>query len=107
MTAGLLILLFFFVMAAITAVGYVFLLRPSRQDGAIVIPTPIALDQRESPGAQAAVTDIFRLIGEAMPGGREQANAARQTLTIAGYRWPSAVSVFLGIKCATALMLGV
>ncbi len=106
MSAPLLIGLFLFVLAAVSAVGYVFVLRPSRNSGdTILIPTPIALEQRDLPGAQAAVADIFRLIGEAMPGGAEQANAARQKLIIAGYRWPSAVSVFLGIKCATALML--
>jgi tight adherence protein C len=106
MTAGLLIGLFLFVLAAITAAGYVFVLRPSRQDGAgVFISSPITGEQRDSPGAQAAITDLFRLIGEAMPGGEAQANQSRQKLVIAGYRWPSAVSVFLGIKCATALML--
>ncbi|MGH9593915.1 MAG: type II secretion system F family protein, partial [Bryobacteraceae bacterium] len=29
----------------------------------------------------------------------------RRVLVAAGYRWPSAVSIFLGIKCATALMI--
>jgi tight adherence protein C len=106
MSAQLLIGLFVFVLAAVSAVGYIFVLRPSRNDsGTVLIPTPIALDQRELPGPQAAVADIFRLIGEAMPGGQAQADAARQKLMIAGYRWPSAVSVFLGIKCACALML--
>jgi tight adherence protein C len=106
MTAPLLIGLFLFVMAAISAVGYVFVLKPSRNDGGTIqIPTPLALDQHELPGPHAAVADIFRLIGEAMPGSQEQANAARQKLIIAGYRWPSAVSVFLGIKYATAVML--
>jgi tight adherence protein C len=106
MTPELLIGLFLFVLAAVSAVGYVFVLRPSRNHaGTAPIPTPLALDQRELPGAQAAVADIFRLIGEAMPGRQEQADAARQKLIIAGYRWPSAVSVFLGIKCASAVML--
>jgi len=105
MSPQLLIGLFLFVLAAVSAVGYVFVLRPSRNNaGTVLIPTPLAFDHHES-GAQAAVTDIFRLIGEAMPGGAEQANAARQKLIIAGYRWPSAVSVFIGIKCATAVML--
>ena len=45
------------------------------------------------------------MIGEAVPGGEEKEEAARQKLVIAGYRWPSAVSVFLGIKGATAVML--
>ncbi len=106
MSAELLIGLFLFVLAAVSAVGYVFVLRPSRNEaGPVAIPSPIARDQRELPGAQAAVADIFRLIGEAMPGGEEGASAARQKLIIAGYRWPSAVSIFMGIKCATALML--
>lgn len=105
MTAGLLIGLFFFVLTAVSAVGYLFILRPSREDGTVFIPSPITLDQPELAGAQAAVADLFRLIGEAMPGGAEQANAARHKLMIAGYRWPSAVSVFLGIKCASAVML--
>ena len=106
MTAQLLIGLFLFVLAAVTAVGYVFVLRPSRNtSGTIVIPRPIALDQREMPGAQAAVADVFRLIGEAIPGGPEKTEHARQQLIIAGYRWPSAVSVFFGIKAASAVML--
>jgi Flp pilus assembly protein TadB len=105
MSAALLIGLFFFVLAAVSAVGYVFVLRPSRHDGGtVLIPSPITLEQHV-PGAQAAVADIFRMIGEAMPGGQEQSNAARQKLMIAGYRWPSAVSIFLGIKCASAVML--
>jgi tight adherence protein C len=106
MSTQLLIGLFLFVLAAVSAVGYVFVLRPSQNDGGpALIPSPLALEHPELPGAQAAVADLFRLIGEAMPGGVEQANAARQKLMIAGYRWPSAVSVFLGIKCASALML--
>jgi tight adherence protein C len=106
MNMELLIGLFLFIVAAVSAVGYVFVLRPSRGDsGAVLVRTPITLDQRDMPGPQAAVADIFRLIGEAMPGGQAQANAARHKLIIAGYRWPSAVPVFVGIKCATALML--
>jgi tight adherence protein C len=105
MSAALLIGMFLFALAAVTAVGYVFVLRPSRDAGTVVVRTPIGLDQPDLPGAQAAVADMFRLIGEAMPGGAEQAAAVRQKLMIAGYRWPSAVSVFLGIKCATAVML--
>ncbi len=106
MSAGLLIALFLFVLAAVSAVGYMFVLRPSRDEGGTVsLPSPIALEQPDLPGAQAAVTDLFRLIGEAMPGGAAHAEAAGRKLTLAGYRWPSAVSVFLGIKCATAVML--
>jgi len=109
MNGELLIGLFLFVLAAVSAAGYVFVLRPSRNEGG-TIPAPIGLDhltinQPEMPGAQGAVADLFRLIGEAMPGRQKRANEARQKLIIAGYRWPSAVSIFLGIKSASALML--
>lgn len=105
MTVNLLIGLFLFVLAAVTAVGYVFVLRPSTNEDGAPIPTPTALDPQMLPGAHGAVADIFRLIGEAMPGGEAQENAAREKLIIAGYRWPSAVSIFFGIKCASAVML--
>jgi tight adherence protein C len=42
-----------------------------------------------------------------MPDVAVKAGGARQQLISAGYRWPSAVSVFLGIKFATAIMLAV
>src|SRR5882672_9570938 len=108
MTPGqLLFSLFFFVLAAVAAAGYVFVLRPARagESGEAAVPT--ALEQPDLPTAQAALVDVFRLIGEAVPGSKGQAAAARFDLIAAGYRWPSAVSIFLGIKCATALMLGV
>ena len=106
MSAQLLIGLFFFILAAVSAVGYVFVLGPSRNEaGTAVIPAPIGRNQPDMPGAQGALVDIFRMIGEAVPGGDEKAEAARQKLVIAGYRWSSAVSIFLGIKGATALML--
>ena len=102
----LLITFFVFTLAAIAGVGYVFVLRPSRE-GAGEIPLPIALNQGVLPSAQAAMFDIFRLIGEAMPGAQSQSARARRQLMFAGYRWESAVSTYLGIKCASAVMLGV
>lgn len=106
MNAQLLIGLFLFVMAAVTAVGYVFVLKPSGGEAmGGAIPSPLARNQPGLPAAQGAIADIFRLIGEAVPGSAEKADAARQKLVIAGYRWASAVSIFLGIKGATAMML--
>ncbi len=107
MNAQLLIGFFFFILAAVGAAGYVFVLRPSRAEGTGEVVVPVTLEQPELPSAQAAVVDVFRLIGEAMPGSQRQASAARLDLIAAGYRWPTAVSIFLGIKCGTALMLGV
>src|SRR6266853_1162359 len=107
MTFGLLLGLFLFVLAAVSAAGYVFVLRPSKMEGAdIVIPPAISLNQRDLPAAHAALIDTFRFLGESLPlpGNRED---LRQQLVIAGYRWPAAVAIFLGIKAASALLFGV
>ena len=107
MSAGLLIGLFLFVLAAVTGAGYVFVLRPSRTEGPDVeTPGPITLGQRELPAAQAAAVDIFRQLGEAIPGPAHKTTELRLQLAAAGNRWPSAVSIFLGIKAAAALMIG-
>jgi tight adherence protein C len=99
---------FFFMLAAVSVAGYVFVMRPSRADGtAGDIPAEIALEQPEMHSAQAAVFDMFRLIGEAMPGSEAQSARVWKKLVFAGYRWPSAVSIFLGIKCAAAAMLAI
>ena len=105
--AQLLIGFFFFILAAVSAAGYIFVLRPSRAEGGTAEVPGIPPEEAGRPMAQAVVADVFRLIGEAMPGAEAQAGAARQKLISAGYRWPSAVSVFFGIKCATAVMLTV
>lgn len=101
---GLLVTFFLFMLAAVSAAGYVFVFRPQRAEAAAEIPAPVTLGQPDLPTAQAAVLDMFRLIGEAIPGGEARAASARALLGAAGYRWPAAVSVFLGIKCASSLM---
>jgi len=103
---GLLIAFFLFTAAAVAAAGYVFVLRPARAEIAESASPQIVLGQPDLPIAQAAVLDLFRLIGEAIPGGGSQRAAARVLLSSAGFRWPAAGSVFLGIKCGMALMLG-
>jgi tight adherence protein C len=107
MTPGLLAGLFLFVLAAVTAAGYVFVLRPSRSEAAEVeIPAGISLEQQDLPAGRAAFVGAFRLLGDALPISAKQDDLRRQ-LIIAGYRWPSAVSIFLGIKAATALLFGI
>lgn len=101
----LLIAFFVFTLAAVTAAGYVFVLRPSSTEGGEA-EIPLGALQTDMPPAQAAVIDIFRQIGEALPGAAAHTVATRRQLILAGYRWPSAVSTFLGIKIASALMLG-
>jgi len=108
MTPGLLIGLFLFVVAAVSAAGYAFVLRPSRAEGSeVMIPVTIAAEQKNLPVGQAALADVFRLIGEAMPGASTRATHIRTLLISAGYRWPDAVSIFFGIKSASAIMLAV
>ncbi|HEV2202799.1 MAG TPA: type II secretion system F family protein [Bryobacteraceae bacterium] len=99
--------LFLLIVVAVTAAGYVFVLRPSQNSSAAAqLPAGLALGQQDLPPAQAAVFDAFRLIGEAMPGSGNNTELRRQ-LVAAGYRWPSAVSIFTGIKAASALLWGV
>jgi tight adherence protein C len=107
MTVGMLATMFLFVLTAVSAAGYVFVLRPSRTEASeIHLPSAISLDRPELPGAQAAVTDALRKIGEALPQQKNQGELRRE-LIAAGYRWESAVPVFMGIKGATALLMGI
>ncbi len=104
--ASLLIVFFLFTLAAVSAAGYAFVLKPSRTAGPSGnAPSPLTLNQPDLPAAQAAAVDVFRMMGEALPSWAAQTSELRTELAAAGYRWPSAVSVLLGIKCATALML--
>jgi tight adherence protein C len=105
MTSGeLLIAFFLFTLAAVSAAGYAFVLKPARAEGESAA-VPLTLNQPDLPAAQAAAMDVFRMMGEALPAWAAQTTELRRELAAAGYRWPSAVSVLLGIKCASALML--
>lgn len=104
--ATLLIVFFLFTLAAVSAAGYAFVLKPSRAQGQNGnAPLPLALHQPDLPAAQAAAVDVFRMMGEALPSWAARTSELRLELAAAGYRWPSAISVLLGIKCASALML--
>lgn len=107
MTNGeLLISFFMFTLAAVSAAGYAFVLKPSRAQGESAnAALPLTLDHPELPAAQAAAVDVFRMMGEALPAWAARTSELRRELAAAGYRWPSAVQVLLGIKCASALML--
>jgi tight adherence protein C len=107
MTFGLLAGLFLFILAAVSAAGYVFVLRPSKSESASLdIPPGISLNQQDLPAARAAIVDAFRVLGESLPlpGDRD---AFRSQLIMAGYRWPAAVAIFLGLKAASGIMFGV
>ena len=103
MTAGLLIGMFLFVLAAVTTAGYVLVLRPARTESAQPLPASLSFDQGDLSATQAALVDLLRMVGELVPT-RVAHDEARSLLSAAGYRWPSAVAIFLGIKAATALL---
>jgi hypothetical protein len=66
--AELLITFFLFTLAAVSAAGYAFVLKPSRAEGqAGNAPLPLALDHQDLPAPQAAAVDVFRMMGEALP----------------------------------------
>lgn len=104
----LLVAFFLFTLTSVAAAGYVFVMKPARAEAPSgEVPSRMVLNQPDLPAAQAAVFDIFRTIGDALPPAIAKRNETRRTLVAAGYRWPSAVSTFLGIKCAIALTFGV
>ncbi len=47
---------------------------------------------------------MLQALGEAIPRSRSESNPLRARLTAAGYRWPSAVPIFQGIRAAAALL---
>lgn len=96
---------FAFVLLAVTGVGFVVLRRrrPVEEAAAPAIPT---IDSHEQEGLSVIVR-LFHLVGQAIPGSRSETNPLRTHLIEAGYRLRSAVPIFYGIKCATALAFAV
>jgi tight adherence protein C len=91
--------LFLFVMAAVTLAGYAF----GNRAGSIPKDRGV-LAEPQLPGTQAFLAWAFRRVGETVPAASAASNPMRSLLTSAGYRYPSAVPIFYGIKCALALL---
>ncbi len=100
--------LFLFVMAGVTLAGYAFWNRTAApvENGGQGSGTSV-LGEPPLPGTQAFFARAFRRVGENVPAASEASNPMRHRLTSAGYRYPSAVPIFYGIKCALALFLAV
>jgi tight adherence protein C len=94
--------LFVFVMAGVTAAGWVFWSGPSvaNESGTSVIGEP------RMHGTQEFFAQAFRRVGETVPAATAASNPMRSLLMSAGYRYPSAVPILYGIKCALALFFG-
>jgi tight adherence protein C len=97
---------FTFVLAAVSVSGYVVWMRTARgpRTQTAGIPVELSTEPSRNP-TQAVLVDVFRSIGENFPGAKAEKNPHRKQLWTAGYRWPSAVAVFYGIKCGAALLL--
>jgi tight adherence protein C len=93
---------FAFVLTAVLAAGYLFQ-RGTERSGAE--PPTMLSSEPGFPGSGAVLLDLFRSIGENFPAAKNENNPYHVRLASAGYRWPSALPVFYGIKCGSALFL--
>jgi len=90
---------FAFVLTAVAAAGYVYQKLAARRgvDG----PAQPPADPLANP--RSAVANLFQSIGENFPAAKNEQNPYRIRLAAAGYRWPTALPIFYGIKCGSAL----
>jgi tight adherence protein C len=95
---------FLFVMTAVVAAGY-FVIRRKEERG-VEIPAGLS-PEPALPASRAVFVNLFRSIGETFPAAKNENNPYRIRLASAGYRWPSALPVFYGIKCISALFFAV
>jgi tight adherence protein C len=91
---------FAFVLTAVAAAGYCYQRLAERRDGEG--PGPLLVGNQATT-SRAAFADLFQSIGENFPAAKNEQNPYRVRLTAAGYRWPSALPIFYGIKCGSAL----
>jgi tight adherence protein C len=90
---------FAFVLTAVAAAGYCYQRLAERRSPQ---SSPFTGGQTAS---GAAFATLFQSIGENFPAVKNEQNPYRARLGAAGYRWPAAVAIFYGIKCASALFL--
>ena len=93
---------FSFVLTAVLVAGYLFEKAAERRRGAETA-LRLAGARRRLPASRAVFLNVFRSIGETFPATKDEKNPYRLRLAAAGYAWPSALAVFYGIKCASAL----
>jgi tight adherence protein C len=94
---------FAFVMTAVLVAGYWFSQRAAARRGAS--PSSVLPADPTLPASRSVFLGLFRSIGEAIPASKDDKNPYRIRLSSAGYRWASAMPVFYGIKCASALFM--
>lgn len=108
MSEMLLVLGFFlFVMAAVAAAGYIILNRPEQLHEATSSGPAVMHPEMVDGAGFGLVVQAFQVVGRSMPGARKDTDPLRRRLVQAGYRLPSAVHIFYGIKFASGLALAV
>jgi tight adherence protein C len=101
----LLLAFFGVVMALVTAGGYFFLLRPAPEGPPAETSVVLRATEPELNSPMAVLLEMFRELGEMIPGAARDAGALQKQLTAAGYRSGFTVPVFGGLRCAGALLL--
>ena len=91
---------FAFVLTAVAVAGYLYQRLAERRD--VEAGGPLLAGDRQ-PRRSAAFANLFQSIGENFPAAKNEQNPYRMRLSAAGYRWPSALPIFYGIKCGSAL----
>jgi len=91
---------FAFVLSAVAAVGYCYQRlaerRSPQNSGPVLAGEPQAT-------SRVVFANLFQSIGENFPASKNEQNPYRIRLAAAGYRWPSALPIFYGIKVGSAL----
>ena len=108
MNAGLLLTALFFVgvLVAIVVAGYYYLRHQQRKAGQSGAQADDRLIGDETlPARHAMLAKAFQFMGESMPTQKRKVETLRMRLLQAGYRWPTAVTIFHGIQIASALAL--
>ncbi len=91
---------FAFVLTAVALAGYCYQRLAERRD--LEGSGQLLAGERQTT-SRAAFANLFQSIGENFPAARNEQNPYRVRLTSAGYRWASALPIFYGIKCGSAL----
>ncbi len=97
---------FVFVTGAVVAAGYFLLLRPAAAR-ASAAEGAIGIAGAEPESTKEAVARALQSLGEALPASPADVESARRHLTAAGYRWPSSVEIYYGIKVTITVIASV
>ncbi|MBL8228563.1 MAG: type II secretion system F family protein [Bryobacterales bacterium] len=103
--AMLLVGFFVFVLGTVCAVGYAWVRRQASAEEPRNLG-PLVDEPASGFSTRGALLDLFSWLGEAMPSSEASRATLQRRLRYAGYRGPSAHKLYFGLKCASAITLG-